>query len=179
MSPSSYHSVELSTDRLYTKIPWQFGARKRGSHILLDNVIGRRNITCILSKISQPQPPGGKKQRILIRSKAHAARNASSREDNTLLTAVAKIQRKNYLWVPASSCWFQIPTRNHTSTILGSCWFGSQLQSRPLQPLDLMIPTRSSHHQHQYRWTSTSNNLASPRHQECIQGPQLCHIWER
>ncbi|KAF3506589.1 hypothetical protein F2Q69_00006329 [Brassica cretica] len=65
-----------------------------------------RNIKCILSKISQPQPPGGKKQRILIRSKVHTARNASSREDNTLLTAVARFNARiiyESLLVPADS----------------------------------------------------------------------------
>ncbi|WZZ50722.1 hypothetical protein YC2023_050829 [Brassica napus] len=126
MSPSSYHSVERSTDRL----------RKR--HYIY---------SC---KIPQPQPPGGQKRRILIRSKAHAAGNTSLREDNTLLIAVARF---NAGTTRNASCWFQIPIRNHTSTISGSCWFGSQLQRRPLQPLDLMIPTRSSHHQHQYQWT--------------------------
>ncbi|KAH0898843.1 hypothetical protein HID58_048411, partial [Brassica napus] len=64
-----------------------------------------------------------------------------------------QVPTMNYLGVPARSSWFQVPTMNHISTIFGSCWFGSPLQSRPLQPLDLMIPTRSSHHQHQYQWT--------------------------
>ncbi|KAF2615441.1 hypothetical protein F2Q70_00012265 [Brassica cretica] len=56
-------------------------------------------------KISQPQLPGGKKRRILIRSKAHAAGNTSSREDNTLLIAVARFNAGTTyesLLVPAS-----------------------------------------------------------------------------
>ncbi|WZZ78288.1 hypothetical protein YC2023_098860 [Brassica napus] len=92
MSPSSYHSVELIT--------------RRGSHILRDDVIGRRNITCILSKISQPQPPGGKKRHSLTRSKTHAAGNTFSREDNTLLTASLLVPGLNHK-LDLYSLWFR------------------------------------------------------------------------
>ncbi|WZZ88664.1 hypothetical protein YC2023_117243 [Brassica napus] len=79
MSPSSYHSVEPSMDRL-----------RRGSHILRDDVIGRRNITRILSRISQPQPPGGKKQLFLTGHMVRTAGNTSPWEDSTILTSVAR-----------------------------------------------------------------------------------------
>ncbi|KAF3490223.1 hypothetical protein F2Q69_00053300 [Brassica cretica] len=147
-SPSSYHSVELSTDRL----------RKR--HYIY---------SC---EISQPQPPGGKKRRILIKSKAHAAGNTSSTEDNTLLTSVARSNTGTtyeFLLVHAGPG-PRPPVR--PLLYLVPAGFGCQSQIRPLQslvpagsesqpqsgPLQSLVPAGSGR-----------NNLGSPRHQECIQ----------
>ncbi|WZZ44784.1 hypothetical protein YC2023_041043 [Brassica napus] len=63
---------------------------RRGSHILRDDVIGRRNITRILSKLSQPQPPGDKKQLLLTGPMVRTAGNTSPWDDSTMLTLVAR-----------------------------------------------------------------------------------------
>ncbi|KAF3488124.1 hypothetical protein F2Q69_00053298 [Brassica cretica] len=112
-SPSSYHSIELSTDRL----------RKR--HYIYS------------WEMSQPQPPGGKKRRILIKSKAHAAGNTSSTEDNTLLTSVARSNTGTtyeFLLVPAGPG-LRPPVRPLLSLVPAG--FGCQSQIRPLQSLVL------------------------------------------
>ncbi|KAF3515683.1 hypothetical protein DY000_02059754 [Brassica cretica] len=83
-----------------TQGPALFGARRRGNHILCDDVIGRRNITCILSRISQPQPYGGNKKQLLL------TRPLVRTAGNTMLTSVARfdagITYKSLL-VPADS----------------------------------------------------------------------------
>ncbi|KAF3510616.1 hypothetical protein F2Q69_00006396 [Brassica cretica] len=50
----------------------------------------RRNITRILTKISQPQPPGGKRQLLLTGPTVRTAGNTSPWEDSTMLTSVAR-----------------------------------------------------------------------------------------
>ncbi|KAH0942803.1 hypothetical protein HID58_002440, partial [Brassica napus] len=83
-------------------------------------------------KISQPQPPGGKKRHILTSSKAHVAGNTSSREDNTFLTAVAESNAGITYEFLLVLCGAVITNININGQF-------------------------------------TSNNLASSRHQECIQ----------
>ncbi|KAH0898502.1 LOW QUALITY PROTEIN: hypothetical protein HID58_048070 [Brassica napus] len=95
-SPSSYHSVVLSTNHL----------RKRD---YIHSFI-----------IYQPQPSRGKKRRILTRFKPHTAGNTSSREDNTTLNRSNKIQHRNYQMVPTSSCWFRVLSSHQTFC---SPWF--------------------------------------------------------
>ncbi|KAF3493341.1 hypothetical protein DY000_02053650 [Brassica cretica] len=50
----------------------------------------RRNITRILSKLSQPQPPGDKKQLLLTGPMVRTAGNTSPWDDSTMLTLVAR-----------------------------------------------------------------------------------------
>ncbi|KAH0936548.1 hypothetical protein HID58_013665 [Brassica napus] len=84
-----------------------------------------RNITCILSKISQRQPPGDKKQLTLIRSKAHATWNPS-------LTAFGSA---------GSIHWFLPTLVPSLESPFNDIWF-------PLAP-------RGSLHQHQDPWIAS------------------------
>ncbi|KAF3558251.1 hypothetical protein F2Q69_00013882 [Brassica cretica] len=99
------------------------------------------------------QPPGDKKQLLLTGPMVRTAGNTSPWDDSTMLTLVARFDAGiTYESVLVHTCSRSQPGITFLQSLVpaGS---GLHCKAGPLQPSDLMIPTRSSHHQHQYQWT--------------------------
>ncbi|KAF3587981.1 hypothetical protein F2Q69_00030750 [Brassica cretica] len=145
---------------------------------LMTNLPRRRHYI-YFCEISQPQPPGGKKRCILIRSKAHAVGDTSSTEDNTLLTSVARSNTGityEFLLVPAGPG-PKSPVRPLQPLVPAGS--GSQSQIRPLEYLVAagarrVVPGNTAcipdnHQENAFEYSSSSVGVV-PRKKPCPSG---------
>ncbi|WZZ35182.1 hypothetical protein YC2023_018583 [Brassica napus] len=142
-----------------SRISWFIKYRSRIIHsttCLLPPITPRKKHYIYSCKISQPQPPRGKKQLLLTRSMVHPAGNTSPREDSTRLTS--------FLLVPAGPGPKPQVRPLQSSVPDGP---GPKPQVRPLQSSVRTGPGPKA--TSQTSTVSTGSNIASPRRHQCFQ----------